>query len=59
MIATVGQASKHNISSEEQNKRRGWIENGISSLQQLTAGIENAASAIGIDNLDADAGSPL
>ncbi len=57
MIATVGQASKNNISSEEQNKRRGWIENGINSLQQLTAGIENAANAIGIDNLDADAGS--
>ena len=57
MIATVGQASKNNISSEEQNKRRGWIENGINSLQQLTDGIENAASAIGIDNLDADTGS--
>lgn len=57
MIATVGQASKNNISSEEQNKRRSWIENGINSLQELTAGIENAANAIGIDNLDADAGS--
>ena len=57
MIATVGQASKHNISAEEQNKRRGWIESGINSLQELTAGIENAANAVGIDNLDADAGS--
>lgn len=57
MIATVSQASKYNISSEEQNKRRGWIENGINSLQELTSGIETAASAIGIDNLDADAGS--
>lgn len=57
MIATVGQASKNNISSEEQNKRRGWVEAGITSLQELTGGIENAANAIGIDNLDADAGS--
>lgn len=57
MIATVGQASKHGISAEEQNKRRGWIESSISSLQELTAGIENAAKAVGIDNLDADAGS--
>ncbi|TXD96410.1 imelysin [Psychrobacter frigidicola] len=57
MIATVGQASKHGISAEEQNKRRGWIESGINSLQELTGGIENAASAVGIDNLDADAGS--
>ena len=57
MIATVGQASKQGVSAEEQNKRRGWIENGITSLQELTAGIENAAKAVGIDNLDADAGS--
>ena len=57
MIATVGQATKHGISAEEQNKRRGWIESGINSLQELTAGIENAATAMGIDNLDADAGS--
>ena len=57
MIATVGQASKHGISAEEQNKRRGWIESSITSLQQLTDGIENAAKAVGIDNLDADAGS--
>lgn len=57
MIATVGQASEHGISAEEQNKRRGWIEAGINSLQKLTGGIENAAKAIGIDNLDADAGS--
>lgn len=57
MIATVGQASKHGISAEEQNKRRGWIESSITSLQELTAGIENAAKAVGIDNLDTDAGS--
>ena len=57
MIATVGQASKAGVSTEEQNLRRGWIENAITSLQQLTAGIENAANAVGIDNLDADAGS--
>ena len=57
MIATVGQASQQDISAEEQNKRRGWIENGINSLQELTGGIENAAKSIGIDNLDADAGS--
>ncbi len=57
MIATVGQASKQGISAEEQNMRRGWIEAGINSLQELTAGIENAAKAVGIDNLDADAGS--
>lgn len=57
MIATIGQANKHGISAEEQNKRRGWIEAGITSLQELTAGIENAAAAVGIDNLDADAGS--
>lgn len=57
MIATVGQASKQGISAEEQNNRRSWIENGITSLQTLTAGIENAAKAVGIENLDADAGS--
>lgn len=57
MIATVGQASEHGISAEEQNVRRSWIENGIDSLHELTAGIENAAKAVGIDNLDADAGS--
>lgn len=57
MIATVGQATKQGLTAEEQNKRRGWIENGINSLQELTAGIENAAKAVGIDNLDADAGS--
>ena len=57
MIATVGQASKEGISAEEQNMRRGWVEAGITSLQELTAGIENAAKAVGIDNLDADAGS--
>ncbi len=57
MIATVGQAGKDGISAEEQNTRRSWIENGINSLQALTDGIENAAKAVGIDNLDADAGS--
>ena len=57
MIATVGQASQEGISAEEQNIRRGWVEAGINSLQELTAGIENAAKAVGIDNLDADAGS--
>ena len=57
MIATVGQASKQGISAEEQNNRRSWIENGITSLQTLTAGIENAAKMVGIENLDADAGS--
>jgi putative iron-regulated protein len=57
MIATVGQAIKQGVTAEEQNKRRGWIESSITSLQELTAGIENAAKAVGIDNLDADAGS--
>ncbi|WP_201527324.1 imelysin family protein [Psychrobacter frigidicola] len=57
MIATVKQASKYGISAEEQNKRRGWIESGINSLQELAAGIENAANAVGINSLDADAGS--
>lgn len=57
MIATVGQASKQGISAEEQNNRRSWIENGITSLQTLTVGIENAAKMVGIENLDADAGS--
>ena len=57
MIATVGQADKVGVSAEEQNKRRGYMEAAISSLQNLTSGIENAANAIGIDNLDADTGS--
>ena len=57
MIATVGQASKQGVSAEEQNTRRGWIESAITSLQELTTGIEGAAKAVGIDNLDADAGS--
>ena len=57
MIATVGQASKFGISTEEQNMRRGLIENAINGLKTLTGGIETAASAIGIDNLDADAGT--
>lgn len=57
MIATVGQASKHGVSAEEQDKRRGWVESAITNLQELTVSIENAAKAVGIDNLDADAGS--
>ncbi len=57
MIATVGQVNKYGISAEEQNKRRGWIEMGITSLQDLTVGIENAAKVVGIDNLDADTGA--
>ena len=57
MIATVGQASKFGISAEEQNMRRGLIENAINGLKELTSGIETAASAVGIDNLDADAGT--
>lgn len=57
MIATVGQASKFGISAEEQNTRRGLIENAINGLKELTSGIETAASAVGIDNLDADAGT--
>ena len=57
MIATIGQVSDFGISAEEQNKRRGWMESGITSLQELTVGIENAAKAVGIDSLDADAGS--
>ena len=57
MIATVGQASQEGISAEEQNIRRGWVEAGINSLKELTTGIESAAKAVGIDNLDADAGS--
>ena len=57
MIATVGQASKNGVSAEEQNERRGWVESAITNLQELTASIEEAASSIGIDNLDADTGS--
>ncbi len=57
MIATVGQASKQGVSAEEQNLRRSWIENAITGLQELTVGIENAAKTVGIENLDADAGS--
>ena len=57
MIATAGQVSKQGISAEEQNIRRGWIEAGITSLQQLTDSLENAAKAVGIDNLDADTGA--
>ena len=54
MIATVGQAQDQGISAQEQNMRRGWIENGITSLQTLTGSLENAAKAVGIDNLAAD-----
>ena len=57
MIATVGQATKHGVSAEEQTQRRGWMEAAINDLKQVTVGIENAAKAVGIDNLDADAGS--
>lgn len=57
MIATAGQVSKQGISAEEQNTRRSWIETGITSLQQLTDSLENAAKAVGIDNLDADTGA--
>ena len=57
MIATVGQASKHNVSAEEQNKRRGWVESAINDLKSLTDAIEYSAKSIGIENLDADTGS--
>ncbi|WP_435979153.1 imelysin family protein [Psychrobacter sp. DM4] len=56
MIATAGQVSKQGISAEEQNMRRGWIESGITGLQALTDSLENAAKAVGIDNLAADDG---
>ena len=57
MIATVGQASKHGISAEEQNKRRSWIEAAITDLKSLTDALEYSARSIGIENLDADTGS--
>ena len=57
MIATAGQVSKNGISAEEQNIRRGWMEAAITSLQQLTDSLENAAKVVGIDNLDADTGA--
>ena len=57
MIATVGQASKNGVSTEEQTLRRGWMEAAINDLKAVTGSIENAAKAVGIDNLDADAGS--
>ncbi len=57
MIATVGQASKHGISIKEQNKRRAWVESAITDLKSLTDAIEYAAKSVGIENLDADAGS--
>jgi len=56
MIATAGQVSKQGITAEEQNKRRSWVENGITSLQALTDSLENAAKSVGIDNLAADDG---
>lgn len=57
MIATVAQAGKHDVSKEEQEKRRAWVQNAIASLQEVTAGIETAAASIGIDKLDADTGT--
>ncbi len=57
MIATVGQASKNGVSADVQNKRRGMVESAINSLKSLTGSIENAGKSVGIDNLDADAGS--
>ncbi|SUD89785.1 imelysin family protein [Psychrobacter phenylpyruvicus] len=57
MIATVGQATKHGISAEEQNKRRGWVESAINDLKSLTDAIEYSAKSLGIENLDADSGS--
>lgn len=57
MIATVGQATKHGISAEEQNKRRGWVESAIADLKSLTDAIEYSAKSLGIENLDADSGS--
>lgn len=57
MIATVGQATKHGISAEEQNKRRGWVESAITDLKSLTDAIEYSAKSLGIENLDADSGS--
>lgn len=57
MIATVGQAAKQDVSAEEQNKRRGWVESAINDLKSLTDAIEYSAKSVGIDNLDADTGS--
>ncbi|MBS9779942.1 MAG: imelysin [Moraxellaceae bacterium] len=57
MIATVAQAGKHNVSKEEQEKRRALIQNAITDLQAETIAIEESASAVGIDKLDADGGS--
>lgn len=57
MIATVGQATKHGILAEEQNKRRGWVESAIADLKSLTDAIEYSAKSLGIENLDADSGS--
>lgn len=57
MIATVGQASKQDVSAEEQNKRRGWVESAINDLKSLTDAIEYSAKSVGIENLDADTGS--
>lgn len=57
MIATVGQASKQEVSAEEQNKRRGWVESAINDLKSLTDALEYSAKSVGIENLDADTGS--
>lgn len=57
MIATVGQATKQGVSAEEQNKRRGWIEDAINNLKSMTGVLETSAKAIGIESLDADSGS--
>lgn len=57
MIATVAQANGNGVAKEEQEKRRGWINDSIATLQEVTAGIETAAASVGIDKLDADTGS--
>ncbi len=57
MVGTVAQAGKIDISKEEQEKRRSWIEKAITDLQEVTKSLETAAASIGIDKLDADGGS--
>ncbi len=57
MVGTVAQASKINISKEEQEKRRSWIAKAVSMLQEETKSIETAAASIGIEKLDADTGT--
>lgn len=57
MIATVAQAGKHDVSKEDQQTRRSWIQHAITNLQEVTTGIETAAASIGINKLDADTGS--